>query len=436
MNKLQKFTANLPSIFQVGINPNITALIQAWATEDDNIVTQLANTNDQLFVATATGIYLDRLASNYGVSRPLSLSLQDSDFQQLIPILSLKPKQIRKTMVDLMDIVWGPTATRANVQTLNFEPFNVVVGDIITIQVDGQAPQSYTAQTGDITNGAATAAQIVDNIFSHFSNVTAIVYTDIQTEKNYVNVRTNTIGAAGSIQIPGTGMNSPSKLNFPTSLVQIQNIQPHAAIFEIRNKELLFEIPALVPLLKRTLLGSHHWHATQAEAPPEPPDEGVWVGSFLYNNPEINSGFTITGQVASLQQFIQAGQVYVQIIANNASNLPNQTGYLIFDFGLSTQEGPIQYFGIPNSNIIFLNPQHIFQFNHSIGSNINYISSLSSYTPRTDGADYGIYLTDPVGARDTAEQLLESLIAAGVIATFDILLPQYLYPLVPNPYGV
>lgn len=434
MDKIQSLTINLPKLFKVGINKNWTALVNAIGGSDNNVVTQLQNTQDQLFVPTANGIYLDGLASNYGVSRPLQLSLSDSDFSKLVPILSFEPKQIRNTMIDLFNVVWGESLTHANITSINFAPFNVSPGDTITIIVNNQTPTSFTAQASQIaTPGAATAQEIV-NIINSIPGITASIYTTTTSSNEYINIQTNAIGAAGAIQVIAGGMVSATKLNLPTNRVQIQSISPHCAIYEINNKELIFEIPALVPLLKRTLLGSHHWHPTYAIAPPEPPTNDIWVGSFMYSRSIEPNQFTVTGKVASLQEGVTAGNVYTTLLASNASNLPNTTGYLIFDFGLDTEEQPVKYFGVPNSNLIFIDPEHVFKYNHNVGSNINYLSQLSDLVPASNGSDYAIYFTSPVTARDTAESLVETLIAAGVIATFAIQLPSYYYP-IANPYS-
>ena len=53
------------------------------------------------------GKYLDKLAGDYGVKRPTVLGMLDADFRELIPNLSIKPKQIRKAFYDTMRVFWG-----------------------------------------------------------------------------------------------------------------------------------------------------------------------------------------------------------------------------------------------------------------------------------------------------------------------------------------
>lgn len=104
----------------------------AWGVSDDEIEIQISNTKDQIFQAGAEGRYLDFLANNVGVSRDPGLGLSDDDFRKLIPVLSFLPKQVRKTIISLLDVFWGPGFTRANVNSGNVETFNFGPASILT----------------------------------------------------------------------------------------------------------------------------------------------------------------------------------------------------------------------------------------------------------------------------------------------------------------
>ena len=88
---------------------------------------------------------------------------------------------------------------------------------------------------------------------------------------------------------------------------------------------------------------------------------------------------------------------------------------------------------IPNSKNVLIDPSHIFQNDHPIGTYVNVLSELKNYIPRRSGIDLPIYLTSPSGARDAVEIILQGLAAAGVIINFVVLAPTYKY-LQDNPY--
>ena len=112
-------------MYKAEVNTVVRGLLKAWGISDDEIEIQLSNTKDQLFVESANGRYLDKLGSNVGVDRDPGLGISDDDFRKLIPVMSFYPKQVRKTIIALLDVFWGSGFTRPNVNSGNVEPFNL-----------------------------------------------------------------------------------------------------------------------------------------------------------------------------------------------------------------------------------------------------------------------------------------------------------------------
>lgn len=135
-DKFTRLAKNMPSLYKAEVNTMIRGLLKAWGLGDDNVEVQIANAKDQLYVMTAGGRYLDFLANNFGVSRSPELGIEDPDFRKLTPVLSTFPKQVRKTIIALLDVFWGPGFTRPNINSGNIEPFNfgpvsVLTGNLI-----------------------------------------------------------------------------------------------------------------------------------------------------------------------------------------------------------------------------------------------------------------------------------------------------------------
>ncbi len=430
-SKLERFTRLIPSLYKPGVNTNVTALLKAWAQELDIVVDQIENTKSQLFVTTAEGQYLSRLASSLGVTKPDSLGLTDAKFQELIPNLSLKPKQIKKTIYDTLDVFWGPLYSRSNVTSTNFAPFNISQGDTIELSINNGITQTIVASAGEIETPGAATSEEVTNILNRANGITASIITDNSTGNEFINIRTNTTGAFGSVNIIGGSMIGSGELNFTAKKYLITDLPERTVLYQIQSKELIIEIPVNTPILQRALLGSHHFHADSSLAGPVAPANGVWVGSFLYD--PKGSQFTITSKTCTLNENILSGQVIQTLQVTGATGFPSGPGYLIFDFGLDAQEQPIKYNSVPNSNTILIDPTHVFTKEHLIDAKINVLSSLAGYVPRTNGADYAIYTVSETQARLTIEEILKLLVAAGVVVRFNVLLPTYEY-LVENPY--
>lgn len=432
MAKFERYVANLPKIFKPSVNPVVRSLLKAWAQEDDEVVTQLKNTNSQIFVKTASGQYLDRLASGLSVSRPVELGLLDATFSNVIPNLSYKAKQIRKTMLDLLDATWGPLLSHANVTSNNLEPFNVSTGDEIQVQIDNLVAQTVKVQPGDIAvNGSATAEEIA-GVLGRITGATISLVADPVSGTNFVNIRSNTVGLQGSVEVLGGSMIGVSKLDFTLRKFLLTDLSQRTAVYELNNREIVIELPAIFPILRSSLKGSHHFHTDETVEPAVPPDNGIWQGSFFYST--VGPKFKITGKRAGILQQINPGQVYTTLTVDDASEIPNAPGYLIFDFGNGHQEEPVPYIGRPNDSTLLLDPSYVFETLHLVGAKVNYLSELEIFKPRTFGEDLPIYLTSPSGTRNAIQALLLKLVAAGVVVRFEILLPDYYHEVDPNPY--
>lgn len=432
-NNLRKYLDLIPKAYSPENNRVWYALIYAMAMSDDSTEMNIEEAKKQLFVATAEGKYLEKLANSFGVAKPQGLGMTDVDFRQLIPNLSLKPKVIRKSFYETADIFWGPLYSRANIKANNFAPYNVSVGDELLVSINNGELQKVKALPGDIlANGLATAEEL-KKIFSRIKGATTEILVNSLTNSNYMNIRTNTPGSTGSVEIYASSMIGPTKLDIPVGAYDILSLDQRVTVYNINPNEILIEIPAVIPSLRRTLKGSHHFHATSAIEPQVPPSNGIWQGSFIFNPNGQTNNFTISGQVCQLQQVIAKGNIYTALAVNNNSSFLNGSGNLLLDFGRGTQEGPIRYRGIPSTSTILIDPGYVFKSDHAIGSNINVLHDTKSYSPNKDGRDLAVYLTSPAGARAVVQEILRSLAAAGIIVNFKILAPTYHY-LIVNPY--
>lgn len=123
--KLERYQVSVPDVYQLGANTFVTALVKALAQSDADIEVMIGEANDQLFTETADKQFLDALGSNVGVRRPPQVNLDDDKFRDLIPALSYRPKQVRRTMYDVLDVFYGPLYSRANIQSYAKQPFNL-----------------------------------------------------------------------------------------------------------------------------------------------------------------------------------------------------------------------------------------------------------------------------------------------------------------------
>lgn len=432
-NSLKRYFNTIPRAFNPETNRVMYALLYAIALSDDDVELSVEEAKKQLFVRTATGRNLEKLANSLGVAKPQSLGLTDTEFQELIPNLTLKPKTIRKAFYDTADVFWGPLYSRANVTSNNAGTYNVSLGDQIFVSVNGGATQNIKVLNGDIAANGFATAQEIQKILSRIKGATVIVLTESLTGNEFINIRTKTPGSTGSIEIFASTMIGAGKLDFDIGNYDILDLDQRVVVYNINPNELLIEIPAVIPALRRTLRGSHHFHADATIEPAIPPANGIWQGSFVFSPNGQTNSFTVSRQNCKLQQSIDKGNIYTSVAVDDNSLFTSMSGELIFDFGLNSEEGPVKFRGIPNSNTILIDPGYVFKFDHDVNANINVISKNQPYTPLKNGKDLAVYLTSPSSAREVVQMILESLAAAGVIIKFKVLAPTYKY-IIDNPY--
>lgn len=423
-SKFDRMVKTLPSLYKPTVNTYIRGLLKAWALGDDDATTQISNAKSQLFIAEAEGRYLDYLGNNLGVDRDPGLGIGDSDFRNLIPVLSYYPKQVRRTIISLLDVFWGPGFTRPNINSGNTETFDfgpasvlsgtmtftkgnrVVVGTgtnfLVSLQpgdyikpvgADGTAYQkisavlsntqveltdvwasdiavnvsaakgvirelSYIADSGELRTirfkpyafsnlSAVTVDELIAYINTntkHTPYITASKFLDPQTG-NKLNIRTNTPGLLGSIQIIGGDANAPSRLNFTTE----KRTEVRASVYELNPNEVVIQIPSSVPVLRRTLKGAIH---------PKNPKTELYSVNEVYNFSVLGASSTLNITVdgtpyvvtfthaSDFQDPTAATSLEVATVINEQLNFLEALEHSIGGYrkvGLRTTEGSQEY---------------------------------------------------------------------------------------------
>jgi hypothetical protein len=262
--------------------------------------------------------------------------------------------------------------------------------------------------------------------------LTAEVVEDIATGQKRINLRTNTPGARGSIEfVTGFGpLGITEGFKF-----RVTDLPQRTVLYQISPGEILIELPAIVPTLRRTLKGSHHFHEDSTIEPAIPPATDNWRGSFVYSTE--NAPYLITSIKANLQNAVIKGSVLNEITVDDTSKFPASGGKLMFNFGKKNQEFPVGYITVSNNNTLLIDPGYSFQHTHLAGTTVNLMSptQVTPYQPQKDGDDLAVYLTSPANSRDVVQEILRSLSAAGITVSFLVLLPKYTY-LINNPYAI
>jgi hypothetical protein len=197
--------------------PNTDAVLTALASSNAAyLIDNISAVNDQLYIISASGQYLDERLAQYGISRPAAVGLSDEVFAQ-IGIAVKNRKQVRDLMNQLLDAIFGDEYVRASDDASMVEPYALQDGDTLTFNLDGANTVTVTFSAGQFANiGAALAQEIADAIASSLSTQgiagTAISKND--GNGNYVELISNTIGPASSVTV--LGGSAQNALVFPS----------------------------------------------------------------------------------------------------------------------------------------------------------------------------------------------------------------------------
>lgn len=199
--------------------PNVDAILYALAEGNAAyLINNVRAVNDQLYIATAQGRYLDERLAQYGISRPPSVGLSDDVFRE-IGIEVKNRKQVRDLINNLLNAIFGDEYVRASNQSRSYEPYNLQNGDTLIVNFDDTGSVTIQFTTNDFQNIAtATAQEVADAITKYLRNLghsgTAIAKND--GNGPYVEILSDTIGPASSVTV--FGGRAQNELKFDSSV--------------------------------------------------------------------------------------------------------------------------------------------------------------------------------------------------------------------------
>ena len=186
--------------------PNTDAILEALAVGNAAyLIDNVRAVNDQLYIATASGRYLDERLADAGIVRPPSVGLSDEVFRE-IGIEVKNRKQVRDLINNLLNAIFGDEFVRATNQAHNFAPYNLKDGDTLIINFDENNTIPVTFRTSMFQSIAAASAQEVADAIT--KNLRSLGYKGTAVAKDdgngpFVQLISDTIGATSSVTVLG-----------------------------------------------------------------------------------------------------------------------------------------------------------------------------------------------------------------------------------------
>lgn len=200
--------------------PKVDAVLYALASGSAAyLIDQVRAVNDQLYVATASGRYLDERLADAGIVRPPEVGLPDEVFRE-IGIEVKNRKQVRDLINNLLESIFGDEFVKASNPSRVVEPYNLQDGDTLIINFDSRNTVAVEFNTADFQNiAAATAQEVADTITKELRRLgfsgTAISKDD--GNGPYVEILSDTIGPSSSVTVLGGRAQNELKFDAPVA---------------------------------------------------------------------------------------------------------------------------------------------------------------------------------------------------------------------------
>jgi hypothetical protein len=205
------------------LHPNIGGpateiLLSALADSDQKNWDNARLAFDQLFHATASGKYLNRLMSDDGVVRPPLLGINDDLFRKL-GIQAIASKLTLQSLLGLLEVFYGSSAVRSFAETELGGPFALALGLSLEWALDEKTAfrVEFTPEMFTNINAARAeevAAVITKAMHDERSDGFALHVVDPETGLDRVQVFSGSLGLTSSVRF--TGGTAQPRLQFNT----------------------------------------------------------------------------------------------------------------------------------------------------------------------------------------------------------------------------
>lgn len=207
------------------------AVLCALAAGDSINWTNAKLALDQLAIASASGIYLDKRASDVGQRRPPNVGLSDELFRRLT-IVENSEKLSQEAVLDILEIFYGKDAVSAEITSDTSEPYRLQDDDDLRILLDEIEDITVIFKREEFARlGEATAKEVAAAITRACINAKsqgfAIPVTDPETGLKKVKIYSAKSGLSSSVRI--IGGSAQRVLRFPESIFTVSGVSPFAS---------------------------------------------------------------------------------------------------------------------------------------------------------------------------------------------------------------
>lgn len=211
------------SIIRKHLNPSLkgdgwNALIAGLSKGDDEVWSFAQSAYDQLFISTASGSYLEKRASDIGLSKPAGVGINEEVFRKFA-IKNNANKVVQEALREILEAFYGVDSLRAYAETELDEPYNMSGSPVLEWTLDENQTFSYSfTSTKFASSTKARAIEVAVQLTKYMHDLGstgfALATQNPQTGGYRVRIYSASLGLRSSVRI--TGGDAQNVLRFPT----------------------------------------------------------------------------------------------------------------------------------------------------------------------------------------------------------------------------
>jgi hypothetical protein len=131
----------------------------------------------------------------------------------------------------------------------------------------------------------------------------------------------------------------------------------------------------------------------------------------------------VTGFVSTLTAALAGGEQYGSVAVVDATQFPDEPGWLVFDFGYAAQQGPVRYLGRLSATDLALDFSYRFTMDVAVGATVTRLAQKGGFVPAVPEEVGSCYITASPAGRVAAQAAVQASVAAGIPLDLTIVYP-------------
>jgi hypothetical protein len=388
-------------------------MIAGLATGEQRAWDNAPLVRDQMFLSTASDVWLDRRMAGFGLERPVGIGMTDTVARQYA-IQVVNHQETIPAILETLEVFYGVDAVHAHLVASLDQPYALSNGMTLVVTVDGLTTVTVSFLTADFLSIAQASAQEVAAVLNRefmlrSVNAYALVSTNPNTGAGRITLYSGTYGGRSTLQVAAGS--AATALGLSTLVTRLLS-QPRAAYVLTRGPGAVeVFLPSTTVVVARDSTDAAYLTINNATA---------GVGPYLYEG--VNKGLGITSTVTTTTGALLAGHSYRVVPVASAASFPDAAGWVVFGYGYSYQVGPVPYLGRSGTASLVLDPTYTLTSDIPIGAKVNLLTSNKPLVP-TLGESGDFWLTDSPSGRVAAGAATTDITAAGYQVTKTVTYP-------------